>query len=184
LRVEQIPQRIWEPAAGRGAIVRVLRDAGHTVIASDLIDYGFPLHTVGDFLKTTAMPAGCEAILTNPPFRWAEEFVAHALKLSPLVIMLLRLAFLESERRCGILEGRGLARIHVFRKRLPMMHRDQWAGNKANSGMVSLGTSSTAITMSRRPSIGSRGNGRNHRRLSLASAAGQKEVKEKVPTAH
>ena len=136
LRVEQIPQRIWEPAAGRGAIVRVLRDAGHTVIASDLIDYDFPLHTVGDFLKTTAMPAGCEAILTNPPFRWAEEFVAHALKLSPLVIMLLRLAFLESERRCGILEGRGLARIHVFRKRLPMMHRDQWAGKKANSGMA------------------------------------------------
>ena len=83
LRVEQIPQRIWEPAAGRGAIVRVLRDAGHTVIASDLIDYDFPLNTVGDFLKTTAMPAGCQAILTNPPFRWAEEFVAHALKLSP-----------------------------------------------------------------------------------------------------
>jgi len=50
--------------------------------------------------------------------------------------MLLRLAFLESERRCSILEGRGLARVHVFRKRLPMMHRDQWAGRKANSGMA------------------------------------------------
>ena len=48
----------------------------------------------------------------------------------------MRLAFLESERRCGILEDRGLARIHVFRKRLPMMHRDQWAGKKANSGFV------------------------------------------------
>jgi hypothetical protein len=50
--------------------------------------------------------------------------------------MLLRLAFLESERRCGILEGRGLARVHVFRKRLPMMHRDAWNGRKANSGMA------------------------------------------------
>ena len=36
LRVEQIPQRIWEPAAGRGAIVNVLRRAGHEVIASDI----------------------------------------------------------------------------------------------------------------------------------------------------
>ena len=26
--------------------------------------------------------------------------------------------------------------IHVFRKRLPMMHRDNWQGRKANSGMA------------------------------------------------
>jgi hypothetical protein len=135
LRVEQIPHRIWEPAAGRGAIVRVLRDHGHAVIASDIHNYG-NLHFVSDFLAQERLPAGCEAIVTNPPFRLAEEFVAHALELAPLVIMLLRLAFLESERRCRILEGRGLARVHVFRKRLPMMHRDQWVGRKANSGMA------------------------------------------------
>jgi hypothetical protein len=52
------------------------------------------------------------------------------------VVMLMRLAFLESERRCGILENGGLARVHVFRKRLPMMHRAEWAGRKANSGMA------------------------------------------------
>jgi hypothetical protein len=135
LRVEQIPHRIWEPAAGRGAIVRVLRDHGHAVIASDIHNYGNLLF-VSDFLAQERLPAGCEAIVTNPPFRLAEEFVAHALELAPLVIMLLRLAFLESERRCRILEGRGLARVHVFRKRLPMMHRDQWVGRKANSGMA------------------------------------------------
>jgi hypothetical protein len=38
LQAEAIPQHIWEPAAGRGAIVRELRTAGHTVIASDLHD--------------------------------------------------------------------------------------------------------------------------------------------------
>jgi hypothetical protein len=135
LRVEQIPHRIWEPAAGRGAIVNVLRDHGHAVIASDVFDYG-GLHFVRDFLGESKAPAGCDCVLTNPPFQIAERFVAHALELSPLVIMLLRLAFLESERRCSILEGRGLARVHVFRKRLPMMHRDQWAGRKANSGMA------------------------------------------------
>ena len=135
LRVEQLPHCIWEPAAGKGAIVRVLRNHGHAVIASDIYDYG-GLHFVGDFLTQERTPVGCECILTNPPFQWVEPFVARALELSPLVVMLLRLAFLESERRCNILEGRGLARVHVFRKRLPMMHRDQWAGRKANSGMA------------------------------------------------
>jgi hypothetical protein len=136
LRIEQLPHYIWEPAAGRGAIVCVLRDHGHAVIASDVADYGLPLHFCRDFLGEIGMPAGCEAIVTNPPFQIAEKFVAHALELAPLVVMLLRLAFLESERRCGILEGRGLARVHVFRKRLPMMHRDGWEGRKANSGMA------------------------------------------------
>ena len=136
LRVENIPRCVWEPAAGHGAIVRVLRDHGHAVIASDIHDYGFPLHFCRDFLAEIRMPAGAEAIVTNPPFQIAEKFVARALDLCPRVIMLLRLAFLESERRCSILEGRGLARVHVFRKRLPMMHRDGWEGRKANSGMA------------------------------------------------
>jgi hypothetical protein len=135
LRVEQLPQNIWEPAAGKGAIARVLRARGHTVIASDICDYG-SLHFVGDFLTQKRMPSACDCLLTNPPYQIVERFVAHALELSPLVVLLLRLAFLESERRCNILENRGLARVHVFRKRLPMMHRDQWAGRKANSGMA------------------------------------------------
>jgi hypothetical protein len=137
LRVENLPHYLWEPAAGRGAIVEVLRSAGHEVYASDLIDYGYPLHHGGrDFLLEPEMPDAVGAIVTNPPYMLAEEFVEHALTLSPLVVMLLRLAFLESERRCHLLEGRGLARVHVFRKRLPMMHRDGWEGKKGNSGMA------------------------------------------------
>ena len=137
LRVEQLPRRIWEPAAGRGAIVNVLRAAGHEVLASDISDYGDPTHFANrDFLAETKLPAGVEVILSNPPFRIVERFTAHALNLCPRVILLLRLAFLESERRRGILEGRGLARVHIFRKRLPMMHRDGWNGRKANSGMA------------------------------------------------
>jgi hypothetical protein len=68
-------------------------------------------------------PAGTEAIVTNPPFKLAGEFVSHALDLVPRVAMLLRLAFIESERRRPILDTGHLARVHVFRNRLPMMHR-------------------------------------------------------------
>jgi hypothetical protein len=137
LRIEKIPHRIWEPACGPGNIVKVLRACGHEVIGSDLVDYGRPdCFWRRDFLMERKVPDGCEAIVTNPPFKLVEEFVAHAIELSPFVVMLLRLAFLESERRCHILEGCGLARIHVFRKRLPMMHRAGWEGRKANSGMT------------------------------------------------
>jgi hypothetical protein len=47
--------------------------------------------------------------------------------------MLLRLTFLESERRKDVLDGAGLIRVHVFRNRLPMMHRDGWAGNRVSN---------------------------------------------------
>ncbi len=128
LRAEKLPHFLWECAAGPGAIVRPLRAAGHTVLASDLVDYGQPSHFHGrDFLMEQSAPAGTQAIVTNPPFKLADQFVAHALELCPLVIMLLRLAFLESERRRPILDGGHLARVHVFRNRLPMMHRDGYS---------------------------------------------------------
>src|SRR5262249_54656509 len=127
--------RIWEPAAGRGAIVDILRDRGHEVITSDIADYGFPLDFQRDFLEVTEAPAGCECIVTNPPFKLAEAFVARSLRLVSLTLMLLRLNFLESERRRLILEGGALAKVHVLRNRLPMLHRDGWTGRRASSAI-------------------------------------------------
>jgi hypothetical protein len=137
LRVEKLPHWIWEPAAGRGAIVHVLRDHGHAVIASDIVAYDdFQLHFARNFLAESKMPVPCECILTNPPFQIIGEFVAHALDLSPRVIVLARLALLESVARTEILERRNLARVRVFRNRLPMMHRDGWSGPRASSAVA------------------------------------------------
>ena len=140
LRVEKLPHRIWEPACGHGNIVNVLRKAGHEVIATDIVDYGIPITPPGywgrDFLLETSAPAGTGAIVTNPPFAIVGKFTRHALDLAPpMIVFLLRLAFMESERRCAILEGTGLARVHVFRKRLPMMHRHGWDRPLASNSM-------------------------------------------------
>jgi hypothetical protein len=136
LKVEKLPHRIWEPACGKGNVVGVLRAAGHEVIATDLNERGCPnsLSRI-DFLLPGFDPKA-ECIATNPPFALAAEFVEAALERAPLVIMLMRLAFYESEGRSHILDNAGLARIHVFAKRLPMMHREGWEGRKANSGMA------------------------------------------------
>jgi hypothetical protein len=133
LKVEQLPAKIWKPAAGYGHIVNVLRDAGHEVIASDLIDYGFELQFAGNFLKRTTAPIGIQAIVTNPPFKIATEFTVHALKLCPLAILLHRIQFLEAAKRTPLWESGQIARIHVFRERLPRMHRVGWTGKKAGS---------------------------------------------------
>jgi hypothetical protein len=133
LRAEKLPSYIWEPACGRGAIASVLTAEGHKVCSSDLVDYGEGYAGI-DFLMERKLPEHCTAIVTNPPYKLGNEFVRHAIELCPLVIMLLRLAFLESESRADLINR--LSRVHVFGRRLPMMHRHGWEGKKINSGMA------------------------------------------------
>jgi hypothetical protein len=127
--------RVWEPAAGDGNIVAVLRDNGIPVIASDIEKGNCDIHFAGDFLEQKRAPSGCRVILTNPPYKLAAQFAEHALTLVPDVFLLLRLAFLESVSRTELLEHSGLRRVLVFRKRLPRMHRSFWTGPKASSSM-------------------------------------------------
>ncbi|MBZ9654004.1 class I SAM-dependent methyltransferase [Phyllobacterium lublinensis] len=135
LRTERLPQNIWEPACGPGAIARALRAAGHHVLATDIVDYKSPDQDYSgwDFLLEHSLPDGIQAVVTNPPFAIADSFVTHALDLCPLVAMLLRLDFLESVKRSSILEGGFLSRVYVFRDRLPMMHRANWQGPRASN---------------------------------------------------
>jgi hypothetical protein len=138
LKVEPLPRVIWEPACGPGSIVNVLRSAGHRVYASDLVSYGCPESDSRiDFLMERSTPHGVEAIVTNPPYKIAGDFVAHAFALGiPKVVMLLRLLFLESACRSSVLDGGSLARVYPFANRLPMMHRDGWEGPKARSAFA------------------------------------------------
>jgi hypothetical protein len=137
MRAEPLPKVIWECACGPGSIVRELRSAGHHVYATDLVDYGCPDSESGcDFLMEQAPSFAVGAVVTNPPYKLASEFVAHALQLGiPKVCMLLRLAFIESERRRAILDSGLLARVYPFRNRLPMMHRDGWDGPRSSSSI-------------------------------------------------
>jgi hypothetical protein len=96
------------------------------VLATDLVDYESDAqdHFGWDFLFHLPNPPEVDAIVTNPPFKLAGEFVSLALDRAPMVAMLLRLAFIESSKRSPILDNGSLARVHVFRNRLPMMHRE------------------------------------------------------------
>jgi hypothetical protein len=87
-----------EPAANRGHMVRPLSEFFHQVDASDVHDYGagFPQ---ADYLFGP-LPECVDWIITNPPFRLAEQFINRALETSAFgVAMFVRSAFLESEGR-------------------------------------------------------------------------------------
>lgn len=135
MRAEELPFRIWEPNCGRGAIVRVLRAAGHAVLSTDLIDYNSPDQDLAgvNFVRPLENLPEVDAIVMNPPFSLARECIEHAMDYAPMVYVLLRLAFLESEIRYPFFRSGKLARIHCFSDRLPMMHRDSYKGKKATS---------------------------------------------------
>ncbi|WP_019646180.1 hypothetical protein [Novispirillum itersonii] len=139
LSVEQFGAGIWEPCAGSGEMAAVLRQAGYTVAATTLhdgrADRDFPKHRViggTDFLAETRLRH--HAIVTNPPYRIAEEIIRHALSLRPQrVAMLLNLKFLGSKaRRAGLFAETPPARVWVFADRISM-YPAGWDGPRATT---------------------------------------------------
>jgi hypothetical protein len=68
--------KILEPAAGDYAMASVLEANGYQVEASDVTPRD-PRVMQRDFLTMTKTDAG--AIITNPPFNLAQQFIEHAL---------------------------------------------------------------------------------------------------------
>jgi hypothetical protein len=133
IEADYLPRRIWEPAAGDGAIVRPLEAAGFTVIASDIADYGLRGCQSGiNYLTTKARP-DVDGIITNPPYKLAMRFAERALEEVPYLALLLRTNFLESTARLPFFRKFQPARIWISSRRLPMMHRYGWQGPRAPS---------------------------------------------------
>ncbi len=131
LRGETFGSHVWEPACGDGAISRVLEDAGHEVVSTDLYDRGFGESRI-DFLMERKLLA--PNIVTNPPFKMAEQFVRHALDLgASKVAMMLRLAWLEGSQRKILFDTTPLARVHVASRRLSMQRGGTDNGNGGGS---------------------------------------------------
>jgi hypothetical protein len=128
----RVPEPIWEYCAGTGNIVLTLRDAGYEVAASDIYDYGLPGCKIEDY-RAAVPPLGARAIITNPPFALAFEFLQKSLREVPYVAYLLRTNFLESVSRKPFFDRCPPARVHIASRRLPTMHHHGWTGPKAAS---------------------------------------------------
>ena len=120
-----IPDFVWECACGAGHLSEYLNDNGFYVLSTDLVDRGYG-HGGVDFLKEERLPECFEGenccILTNPPYKYATEFVEHALDILPVgapAIFLLKTTALEGKGRWERLYRHGwLQEVYQFKERL------------------------------------------------------------------
>ena len=124
LELEQFDPYVWEPACGGGHLSEVLKSYGYKVKSSDIVDRGYTGTETLDFLKvkkddiTQDFPRD---IITNPPYKYAKEFVKHALDISMdgvKVAMFLKLTFLESKARKKLFEKYPPKIVYVSSSRL------------------------------------------------------------------
>lgn len=114
------PIEIWEPACGSGKMVRALSSFGNVV--------GTDIERGQDFLFCILSPwhpSKVDAIITNPPYALAKEFIGHALGLmepvAGIVAMLLRTDFDHAKTRQYL-----FANCPAFAKKVVLTKRIQW----------------------------------------------------------
>lgn len=76
LEKETFCKDVWEPACGEGNLSEVLKQHGHRVLSTDLVDRGYQ-DNVLDFLESDIKWTG--DIITNPPFKYTTEFIKKGL---------------------------------------------------------------------------------------------------------
>lgn len=97
----KLHKRIWECACGQGHLSRVLENNDYYVMSTDLIDRGYGRGNL-NFLESSSENGVERDILTNPPYKYAKEFVEHSLEILKdgyYCIMFLKIQFLEGQER-------------------------------------------------------------------------------------
>ena len=125
----------WEPACGEGHMSAVLEEFFATVIASDVFDYSggererWPAGwwRVLDFLDEREEAPVVDWVVTNPPFKVANQFAWRSIALARKgVAFLVRTAWLEgADRYARLFEPHPPAIIAQFAERVPMV-RGRW----------------------------------------------------------
>ena len=106
---------------GGGHIARILTANGYKVLASDIIDRGYPGTKIRDFLTYESKGNFDVDIITNPPYKYAKEFVEKSLDIikdGNKVAMILKLTFLEGQKRRTMFNDNPPKIIYVYSKRM------------------------------------------------------------------
>jgi hypothetical protein len=136
LEVESFDTHILEPACGEGHLSKRLLKHGHVVESCDLIDRGFGYKA--DFFNFESFHGD---IITNPPYKFAKEFIEHSLSIirtGNKVAMFLKLQFMEGKARKKLFQSNPPKTIYVSSSRLLC------AKNADFEGMIKGGGSAVA----------------------------------------
>lgn len=136
LDVEEFLHDIWEPAAGENHLADVFRRRGHNVRTSDIVPRT-PTTEVLDFLSLDNQGSWHGDIITNPPYKWATEFVYRALQLvreGNKVAMFLKLQFLEGKERKELFRQYPPKVVYVSSSRLMCAKNGEFERMKQGGG--------------------------------------------------
>lgn len=135
LTVEKPYHKVWECACGKGHLSNRLREYGYDVFSSDLINRGYGLTTL-DFLKADLEWKG--DILTNPPYKYAKEFVLKSLELlreGRKAYFFLKVQFLEGKaRKRDLFDKFPPKTIYIFSERVLCAKNADFEGMKKGGG--------------------------------------------------
>ena len=129
----------WEPACGKGHISEEFHKAGYNIISTDLIDRGYGCcGNEYDFLSDENTLTNCH-IVTNPPYKYAQQFVEKAMDVmedGKLCCMLLKLTFLEGTKRYEMFKKYPPKHIIVFANRINCAHSGDFEKTPEYGGAV------------------------------------------------
>jgi len=128
---EEFNENIWECACGEGHLSKRMLSYGLNVFSSDLIDRGYG--EVADFLSIEWYEWNGD-IITNPPYKYAQEFVEKSLSIIPIgnkVAMFLKLTFLEGQKRKQMFLINPPKKIYIYSKRKQCAKGGEFKGSSA-----------------------------------------------------
>lgn len=114
----RLHKNIWECACGEGHLSKALENRGYKVWSTDLVDRGYGSGNT-DFLKSIP-DSWCGDVLTNPPYKYAKEFVEKALEVTRIgtyTVMFLKIQFLEGQGRRELFKKYPPKYVYVNSKR-------------------------------------------------------------------
>lgn len=115
--IEKFDGAIWECACGEGHLSKELIRLGYKVKSTDLIDRGYGERL--DFLKVKGKTS--LNIITNPPYKYANEFLIKALEVVEVgkkIAFLLPIRYLEGQARKEIFKQHPPKTVHISSSRL------------------------------------------------------------------
>ena len=115
-------QNILEPCNGIGKISNYLKNLGYHIYTNELYE-----HSSSDFSDDFLAPLdevtynikNYDVIVTNPPYKLAKEFVLRGFEIAREQYLLLRLSFLEGQKRYQeLFSKKHLKGVYIFTARI------------------------------------------------------------------